>query len=640
MKKSNFSKPAAQKNPVKKSQKRKGNDGVADKPGGEDFLHEVEKSIRFQAHLLNTVEQSVIATNLDGVVTYWNNYAEKLYGWTSKEATGRNIIDLTTPQIMTEQAADIMNRLRRGESWAGEFLVRRLDGSTFPAHVINSPIEDDAGNLIGVVGVSIDVSERKQAEEQIRIVSEQLAQQARIFNTTLSAIADFAYIFDCQGRFIYANQPLLDLLGLTIEEITGKNFYELPYPKDLAERLQNQIKQVFETKQIVVDETPYTNPAGFKGYYEYIFSPVTGADGTVEAVAGSTRNTTDRRIAEENLRQSEERFRLLVESVTDYAIFIVSEDNLVNSWNAGAEKVFGFPEKDIIGKSGAILFTPEDRAKGVPEKEIKTAATHGRADDERWHIRQDNSRFYASGVMMPLKNNKGFVKIARDMTDKILVENALRDKEILKRMVGAQEEERKRIARDLHDQLGQQLVALKLKLEAAGKLCEQEEVCGQIDQARLLTKHINDSVDFLAWELRPAALDDLGLPAALEVYIKEWSRLSGIVTEFYTAGMKKVQFAPDTETNLYRITQEALNNALKHARPTQVNVMLERRDTAVILIIEDDGVGFDVESIFNSSQGLGLTGMRERIALIGGSLDIESAPGQGTTIFARAPIKA
>jgi PAS domain S-box-containing protein len=138
-------------------------------------------------------------------------------------------------------------------------------------------------------------------------MSRQAEQQAKIFDTTLSAIADSAYIFDQEGRFLYANKALLDIWGLALDEVIGKTFFELPYPREMATRLHEQVRQVFETGEALRDETSYTNPQGVTGYYEYIFSPVFGRDRQVEVVAGSTRETSERRRAEEALRESDRR---------------------------------------------------------------------------------------------------------------------------------------------------------------------------------------------------------------------------------------------------------------------------------------------------------------------------------------------
>jgi len=770
-----------------------------------------------------------------------------------------------------------------------------------------------------------DDEQAAQSEVELREAHANLARQLRIFDTTLSAITDFTYIFDRDGRFLYSNQALLNFLGISLEEIIGKNFFDLNYPEDLAERLQRQIQEVFSTKKNLTDETPFTSPAGAAGFYEYIFTPVFGADGAVEAVAGSTRDITtrkhseinlaflaevsqdlvriaevdeiirtvgakigtflmlsncsfmeineatdeaiatqnwhradvpsligsyrigefvtgefqramrageifvvrdtqsdsrtdaagyaaikvgafvsvplirdgkwrfllvafdskrrdwqaneieligelttrvwtrlervraekdlreseerlqalinnlpggaafildrdlryllaageaiadaefkpedfigktiydalapelvtqheamyrkalagesfthehdirggtfitrgtplraangdvyaalavsydisDRKKAEEMRRESEERLHLLIESASDYAIFTITPDNIIDSWNAGAEKVFGWKEAEIVGKSAEILFTSKDRAAGVPEKEINTAAETGRAEDERWHIRKDGSRFFASGVMQPLMDGKvaGFVKIARDQTEKIKAEKALRDRETLQKLVGAQEDERKRIARDLHDHLGQQLTAVRLKLEAAKEICGEEEICDRIDEIKHLVRSIDSDVGFLAWELRPAALDDFGLIVALDTYTKEWSRHTGIPAEFFNSGLDGTRLAPEIETNLYRISQEALNNVWKHGKAKSANLILEKRGSLINLIVEDDGTGFDVEDQANRSEGLGLIGMRERAALVGGKIQIESTLEKGTTVFVRIPLE-
>ncbi len=271
---------------------------------------------------------------------------------------------------------------------------------------------------------------------------------------------------------------------------------------------------------------------------------------------------------------------------------------------------------------------------------MQTAIEKGRAEDERFHLRRDGSRFYVSGVMQPLKDGKieGFVKIARDMTERNKIEQIERDKLMLQKLVGAQEDERKRIARDLHDELGQLLTGLRLKLEAVRKLSNDNvELCGKVDETQTLAKQIDAGIDFLAWELLPA-LDDLGLHPALAKYVSEWSHYAGITAELLGSGIKNERFAPEAETNLYRIAQEALNNIYKHAEAKRVEVILDKRDGDLfVLIIQDDGKGFDPADKMNRDKGIGLIGMRERAALIGGSLEIESAPGKGTTVFVRVP---
>ncbi len=148
-----------------------------------------EEAIRFQAHLLNTVEQAVIATDLKGTITYWNRYAAKLYGWTAAEAVGRNIMEITPANSTQEQAATIMSALSAGKAWSGEFVVRRRDGTTFPAMVTDTPIHDEEGTLIGMVGVSMDISERKELEQELRAHAEELSEANRLKDEFLATLS-------------------------------------------------------------------------------------------------------------------------------------------------------------------------------------------------------------------------------------------------------------------------------------------------------------------------------------------------------------------------------------------------------------------------------------------------------------------
>ena len=381
-------------------------------------------------------------------------------------------------------------------------------------------------------------------------------------------------------------------------------------------------------------------------------------------------------------RDAEARVRRLIESFVDIAIITTNTEGIVENWNPGAEAIFGYSESEIVGKSAHILFTPEDRASNVPELEMKAARETGRASDERWHLRKDGSRFYASGVMAPLFDRGrliGYAKIARDLTEakqlgeelhryrtqlESLVEERTAELEetnfslrqemldrqrveeerirLLRRIVTTQEDERRRIARDIHDQLGQQITALRLKIATLGEdSAMAPSFAQQIVRLQEASAKLDSEVGFLAWELRPAALDDLGFVAATRNFVAEWSKHYSIPAELHTGNVKGCRLSPEVETNLYRITQEALNNIAKHGDAKNVNVVIERRKGEIVLIIEDDGRGFDpaANEPGESGGGLGLLGMRERAAIVGATLEIESAPGNGTTIFARVPIK-
>jgi signal transduction histidine kinase len=217
--------------------------------------------------------------------------------------------------------------------------------------------------------------------------------------------------------------------------------------------------------------------------------------------------------------------------------------------------------------------------------------------------------------------------------------------QLLRQLVIAQEEERRRISRELHDQMGQHLNALMLGLKNLNVACGNGASPHTKSFHRLqeLTEQLMDKTHHLAWELRPAALDDLGLQTALSNYVEKWSERSGITADFHSHGLQKQRLPPPVETAVYRIVQEALNNVLKHAGANRVSVLLELRYNRLQAIVEDDGQGFDVEAVRFASDvghGLGILGMQERVAALGGNLEIESHAAAGTMLVTRIPVYA
>lgn len=223
-------------------------------------------------------------------------------------------------------------------------------------------------------------------------------------------------------------------------------------------------------------------------------------------------------------------------------------------------------------------------------------------------------------------------------------------RELMQRLVSSQEDERLRISRELHDQMGQNLVAMMMGLKTLPEAGVPRFV-ERMSQLQDLTELLMEQVHYLAWQLRPAELDNLGLEAALAHYVKQWQQNNGIGAEFLSNGLKNEKRLPShVETAFYRAMQEALTNVGKHAKAHHVAVLLEKRGDQIVAVVEDDGIGFDAEikiiedaeTAFQpafSTQRLGLIGMRERMALIGGTVEIESGPNKGTSVFLRAPIE-
>jgi two-component system sensor histidine kinase UhpB len=208
-------------------------------------------------------------------------------------------------------------------------------------------------------------------------------------------------------------------------------------------------------------------------------------------------------------------------------------------------------------------------------------------------------------------------------------------------VLAAQEDERKRIARELHDETAQALTTLLIRLKILEKARTATEMRGQIDELRELTAQTLEAVRKMAVELRPATLDDLGLLAALEAYTESYRSRIPVRVSFNADGFedREGRLPPQIELVLYRVVQEALTNVAKHANAQEVRVALSRRPEDVVATVIDDGQGFKVEDMMLSRErGLGLFGMQERLALVRGQLVIDSAPDRGTTVNARVPL--
>lgn len=217
-----------------------------------------------------------------------------------------------------------------------------------------------------------------------------------------------------------------------------------------------------------------------------------------------------------------------------------------------------------------------------------------------------------------------------------------RSKALLGRVMSVQEEERKRIARDIHDQMGQQITALRMSLEAVRAAAPQDaRLVAAAERAARVAEELDRSIDSLTRELRPAVLDHLGLTAAIENLVRGWSERFGVPVEFRNAIGDGLRLSAEAEANLYRIAQEALHNIWKHAKASVVRVTLAQSEGHLQLVIQDDGRGFSPVDVHETSiGGLGLESMRERASLIGGQLVVRSAWGHGTTITVRVPAAA
>ncbi len=481
-------------------------------------------------------------------------------------------------------------------------------------------------------------------------------------------------------RIVDVNRAAAQIIGSAAQVLVGKTLAD--FPKLLETPIPAQCTGALRSGEAVnLGEISYGDERIRKGVYSVRVFPLSS-----NFLGVAFEDVTDRKLAERTLRDSEERFRLLVEGVQEYAMFHLDPTGHVVSWNAGAERLKGYTSKEIIGKHFSVFYPQEDLMNDKPQNILAEATRHGQSQDESWRIRKDGSRFWASVVITALRDPRGnllgFAKLTRDTTEKREKENALtKAKELLElrveqrtavltrvnhelrteiadreraeqqlktsldqlralaaRLQSVREEERTSISREIHDELGQACTAIKMDLALIGRRLtkRQTQLRAKIDSAMRLVDSMIVTLRRIASELRPRTLDDLGLPAALESQAQEFESRTGIHCSV-TLPQEPFSLDADRSTTIFRIFQESLTNVARHAHATRVEALLKMKNDRIIFQVIDNGSGFDPAEA-KTRKSLGLVGMQERALLLNGDLKIEGAPGAGTTLTLTIPL--
>ena len=481
----------------------------------------------------------------------------------------------------------------------------------------------------------------------------------------IDAIPQIVWTNNVDGTASYFNRRWYEYTGLNYEQSAGHGWQAVIHPDDVpASRERWQV--ALETGEVFEYEYRLRNAAGEYRWFIGRNAPLRDNNRMI-GLLGSATDIHDLKQAESGRRESEERYRLMVDGARDYAIFMVNPSNEIVYWSAGAERVFGWSAAEVVGESGEIVFTPEDREREQEEKEIETALREGCASDRRWHMRKNGTRIWVDGIMRRLDDEKtgalrGFAKIARDATQQHDAEEQLRrahdelerrvqertaeleranaklrqamvQRQLLeKQILSITEQERARISQDLHDGVCQDLAGTAFLLKARARAIEgQSRVAADSLAEAADTVNANAQMArHLARGMHPIEIGASGLPSALRQLS---SRMSGDVSCRCDCP-RFLRIDQNLAINLYRIAQEALTNSMKHAKASEITICLERTDGAILLTVKDDGQGKS-----RSRRGLGTLMMEYRANAIGGTLRVESTKRRGTSVTCRVPCK-
>ncbi|TAM51275.1 MAG: PAS domain S-box protein [Paraburkholderia sp.] len=498
---------------------------------------------------------------------------------------------------------------------------------------------------------SVDSQPSPSSRPAGETLSERISPEDR-YRALVDSIKDYAiFLLDAKGRIATWNAGAERIQGYRAREIIGRHF-SVFYPEEVAARgyPDEELRHAAELGRWE-DEGWRVRKDGSRLWANVVITALRDESGEVVGFAKITRDLTERRRNEEQLRQSEERLRRLMDAVED-AIFMLDPGGQITSWNGGATRVLGFRAEEIIGRHFSRLYPIEETAERRPERDLADAAASGRIENEGWRVRRDGSRFCANIVVTAVHGVAGelvgFAKVVRDITERNQLRQLEYASELAARIEATREEEKKRIARELHDDLGQQLTALKMDLSTLAmvdaRALEREPQALDAVRTRALAMreavdHAIASVRRLAAGLRPAVLDDLGLLPALEWLVDDFRQRSRLRIDIESDACDVV-FNEAASTAIFRIVQEALTNVVRHAQnATAVRIELSCDATTCEVAIRDNGVdgGRSPGELEGRPSPSGLAGIRERVRRLGGSVAIGREADGGFSIRLSVP---
>jgi PAS domain S-box-containing protein len=574
-----------------------------------------EEQIRFQRRLLDAVGQAIIATDLQGKIIYWNRAAKELYGWSTEEVMGRPIVEVTPSEELLERAEDIMSELRAGRSWSGEFVVRRKDGSIFPAMVTDSPVYDDQGTLVGIIGVSTDLTELKKtqelrrSEERFRLLAENA--QDLIYRYRLKPTPGFEYV----------SPSATAISGYTPEDhyADPELVYKIVHPGD-----RHLIDEVLRSPESLIT-IRWLRKDGGVIWIEQRIKAIFDGVGELVAIEGIARDVTERKRVEEALRETQEFLGGILDNAP-LPIYGVSEEGRIRLANRFFADFVGMPQEKVIGSSLEDVFTA-DEARQFRENNRRVIETETPLIEEEWAEAPDGRRYFQT-IKFPLRDpdlrTVAIGGISLDVTER------RRAEEVLSEMRRA---ERRRIARDLHDivlqDLSGALQSLRLthlQAKGSGMELELEE---ELEALRRATSGLRSAIYDLRHEKGRPFVESVKSLVELNRQLTP-ERKIGLMIE----GLPE-ELPGEVSVELLRVLQEALTNARRHSAARKVEVRLRMEGKAILIEVADDGRGFEPES---AKSGVGLSAMRERVEGLGGRIEVTSLPGEGTKVKVRVPL--
>jgi PAS domain S-box-containing protein len=601
----------------------------------------IEEANRRLAAIIESSGDAIISKTLDSLIVNWNRGAERIYGYTAEEVRGRSIA-LLIPPTRTGEELDIQARLLRGEAIAQYETTRlRKDGTLIDVSLTISPIKDGEGRITGVSIVAREITERVRLQaERDRLAERQRLQIERL---------PLAYILiGPDDRILDWNPAAQKVFGYSKTEAVGQGSIDLIVPPGATDQVKGIVRrlQAGDTEAHSINQNRTKD--GRVILCSWFNTPFMEPDGSFGGILALARDITAEKQAEKRLRETQEWFSQLATNIDGYFWLNAPDDSQMYYMSPGYEKITGHTCASLYQRpeSWTELIHPDDRERILAV--VQEPYNDGPRQMEYRIERPDGSVRWIRDRAFPVRNETGQVYriagIGEDITERKKAEEKLRDyhervQALSRQLLIAHEEERRHLARELHDEIGQVLTAIHYNLDLV-KTESTSAAHSRLDDCIGVVNRAIEQVRNLSLDLRPSILDDSGLKAALEWYADRLAQRTGLVVNL-NAPSGSLLLPHDLRTACFRVAQEALTNVVRHAAAKQVWLEIKLGEGMVNLVIRDDGKGFDViavEKRVARERRIGLEGIRERIGLLGGTFMLDSAPGEGTTIRVVLPL--
>ena len=614
--------------------------------------------------LLQGITEAIVILDTEGYVTYSNPAVMDVTGYSPDELRNKHLTVLyPTPEDQVKAEYELGLSLKK-RKFLSEGWRYKKDGSQFWSEMYLSPLYDEQKKPLGYSCIIRDVSQKKKLDVELR-------QSEERFRLMVEAVRDYAiFMLDTTGHIVSWNEGAKRIKGYSADEIIGKHFSTFYTSEDLdSNKPERELKIAIATGKYE-EEGWRVRKDGSLFWANVVITALFNDQNKHIGFSKVTRDLTEKREAQESLRQSEERYRSLVEQVTDYGIFMLDEKGRIISWNEGAKKIKGYDEREIIGKYFSIFYPEEDVLNGKPALELKIAKAEGKYEEEGWRIRKDGSPFWANVVITAVYNSQGihigFSKVTRDLTERKESERALRDSYERYRLLANELRETNTelsyanqeleqftsiVSHDLQEPIRSiksflQLINIKLNKEQNEDLKVYIEKA--ISSADRMKQLIQNLLHYSQLGKTDLVEEDINVDELINEAIQN-VRTSAEKSNAQITVENDIETVKGDRVQLVQLIQNLLSNALKFtdSQTPKVKISGFHENGHVKFSITDNGIGIaetDIHKVFEifrrlhtkklyPGTGIGLAICKKIVDRHGGRIWPESNPGKGTTFY-------